>query len=380
MVRDSDGVRIVEYPSSGLPRSPPFTIAAAPVVTIGDGTTNSVDLGDVRGAVRFRDGTLLIADGEHCHVDLVDTAGRLRARIGSRGLGTEPGEFNGILSVFPLPGDLAGVWDGGNHELSVFDRAGRIVRWRRFAAPPYQAIPGQTGRLRLIRAVEGAFDDGTMLAWTWLPYTNAGYTHVYTDSATVEAIPSHGAPRTLRTVVLADNFVSRRGRGADGALPFGRVGCLAIDHAAWYYTDGSGEVRQYASGGRLLGIIRFDEPAAAVTPSDIAAYRERHLSRLDPRLRQAYRAALDSLRYPATRPRYTALRMDHTGDLWARRFSFDGDPAIWDVFTAAGGYLGSATVPPDQDVLDISSDYVVAMHVDTLGNESLREYRIQRPR
>src|SRR5690606_37218699 len=97
-VRDSAGIVIVENAAIPGPDELDWRIADSPSVVIGraEGEADDV-LHSVSGAVRLRDGRIVIADGGSSELRFYDPQGRYRSTAGRRGGG--PGEFRSLSAI-----------------------------------------------------------------------------------------------------------------------------------------------------------------------------------------------------------------------------------------------------------------------------------------
>jgi hypothetical protein len=105
---------------------PEWTVGSTPTLTIG--TTEADpghELAQVSGA-RMRDGQVLVANSGSYEIRRFDSAGRYLGATGRKGQG--PGEFLGVISLFPASGDSVYTLDAGNLRWSLHDRSGRFVR------------------------------------------------------------------------------------------------------------------------------------------------------------------------------------------------------------------------------------------------------------
>ncbi len=113
-------------PDPTQPMVPDWAVAARPSLTIG--TTEADpghELSRVSGA-RTLGGWIIIANSGSHELQRFDSTGRLLGFQGRKGKG--PGEFIGILSLSPAPGDSLYVLDSENLRWSVHDGGGRYGR------------------------------------------------------------------------------------------------------------------------------------------------------------------------------------------------------------------------------------------------------------
>ncbi len=95
--------------------------------------------------------------------------------------------------------------------------------------------------------------------------------------------------------------------------------------------------------------------------------------------------------FPDAHPAYGRLLVDVLGNLWVERPSqvgglFHGslnpvapDPTLWDVFDAAGVWLGSVELPAHFFPMEFAADYVTGVWKDEVDVEFVQVHRIVRP-
>lgn len=200
------------------------------------------------------------------------------------------------------------------------------------------------------------------------------------DSTTVFRISSHGKLKDIGRMFNTERFRFDGGHYAvTGPVPFGRSGSFAVSGASWFYTDGSRfEIQQRAPSGRITALISMQRSREPVTPEAVHRFGAARLVRADPVLRRDDSLALAWMRFPTTKPAYTALKIDAARNLWARLWANDDEPATWDVFAPNGHFLGVIGVPPDLDVIEVGNDYLLARYTRVFGVEEVRVYRITR--
>ncbi|MGH7584078.1 MAG: hypothetical protein ACREL5_12715 [Gemmatimonadales bacterium] len=375
----SAGVRIVENEYRPNLTAPRYRVDTTPFLVIdGRSEGRNQSLGDVRGALRFLDGGIAIVEGDRYRVTFADSTGRIRFRIGTPGDGTSAGQFNYISGAFRLPHDQIGIWDGATDRLTGLNRDGRVTVWSRFERPQAEQLPIGVNHPRL--EVLGRLADGRFLGQIVETVINGMASRSFVDSMPLVIIDRQGRASAL-TTVFKRRWFNYRGNpyAVVEDVPFAPVGAIAADGDGWYYSGGSRfEIEQHTPSGRVAAIMRLSRPRIALTNDAIKRFVDRRLVRLESKLRPDYAAAYAWVKHPAYSGAYTMLRVDRLGDVWARLWADDGDPATWDVFSPAGHWIGPVTVPPDLDIFDIGSNYLLASHVAAHGSQEVREYRLSR--
>lgn len=371
--RDSAGVRIVENPAP--PALHPFVrVAGMPALTIGGGhPAVATTFASIVGAIRLKNGGLIVGDDSRNEIVFLDSGGRIRSRIGPSGKG--PGQFELVWGLLRVGDDSVAAWDGWNNRWNVFDAANKLVRSDHVDNPPMVRYRDGAWRLQLVPV--GTSGSRIQIAWTnngvWI-----GTEGTEPDSSTVFRVGRDGHLAPISRVFRQERFQWRgRKYGAKGTIPFGREGSIAADASSWYYSDGASfEVRRFSLTGKLDRIYRVNRARSAVTPGDVSHFANAYLPRVDPVLRYSYQGALEWMRYPPVKAAYTSLMIDRAGNLWARNWTFPDAPAIWDVFDHEGRLRGTAELPPDLVPLEIGRDYLVARYTRDPNVEELRVYQL----
>ncbi len=83
----------------------------------------------------------------------------------------------------------------------------------------------------------------------------------------------------------------------------------------------------------------------------------------------------------ATKPTFSALRVDAPGNLWAlsyRPYWHDG-PSVWLVFAPDGRFLGEVRTPAGFTPHEIGADFVLGRSVGAADVEYVERYRLVEP-
>ena len=103
-----------------------WAVGTTPIVTIGATEADpGQELAQVTGA-RWAGGRIIVANSASNELRVFDSGGKLLAATGRKGQG--PGEFAGVIYLFPAAGDSLYSFDAGNLRWSLHDGAGRFVR------------------------------------------------------------------------------------------------------------------------------------------------------------------------------------------------------------------------------------------------------------
>jgi hypothetical protein len=372
-VRDSAGIRIVESARPAWEDGTEWTVAAEAVVSIGVAEGDSTQILDrVVDARLIGSDTVLVVDGGSSQLRWYGADGRLLRSVGRQGAG--PGEFSRYG-----PGRLCVLGDG---DLLVADpiqqRAHVFTRTGAFAA---------TLAVRLDAAfpsVQGCFADGTLLGW----HSEQG----------PERIPGRVNPMTfvwtrlggdgstqgeLARLPGAQQYLLERGDGSATyhTIPFTVGSTAAAAPAALYVTVGADPaIERRTLEGSVDRLVRW-QPARVRSEDVYERYRAQVIAaQTQPDRRRHWTRFFDvGVELPAFVASLQALLVDDEGVLWAERYRLPWESAgVWDVFDAAGRWLGGVVLPDRFDVRQIGRDFILGIHRDTLGVERVRVHRLDR--
>ncbi|WP_419165386.1 hypothetical protein [Candidatus Palauibacter sp.] len=118
-----------EAVESAAPRAPDLTIAGEPLVRIGalDGPLEYI-FGEVAGAVRMDDGSIVVVDEQSHNVRRYDADGQHLWTSGREGDG--PGEYRGLRLLRNCPGAAITVFDWVQDRITQLDLDGNVVDTR----------------------------------------------------------------------------------------------------------------------------------------------------------------------------------------------------------------------------------------------------------
>lgn len=340
------------------------------------------DAPDIRGAARFANGEIVVADGRHGRLCFYGPDGRLRFRFGQFGHGDTSNEFDFITGVFRQPNDIVAIADARTNRVTGLNSGERVVFWSRVDAAPVTQTT--MGRSRGMVRIQGRFLDGSFLGELQSPSVFSQQA-IGTDSMDAVLVHSDGHYAPLAHLLQGSWFfftgmpVVAGTPSVQDDLPFGRSGRIAVGPRSWFYTDGGAyEIRERSPTNKLLAVIRLNQVVGPVTPADIQHFRAAYVRQAAPDQHVVIERALRWVTYPAVKPAYIDLRLDALGDLWAQRSGFADNAQQWDVFDAGGHYICGVSTPSDADVLDIGADYVLTRAGGPEHTPLVQLYRIRR--
>lgn len=370
-VRDSGGVQIVSNPSAVRGDSTCPRVASVPTLTIGGvAAEGPYDLLHVRGALRLRDGGVVVLNAATLELRFFDAQGHYVRALGRAGSG--PGEFRD-------PGSLR--WFGPDTLMVADYTVARITLVRDDGS--------LLGTIGLSGSVSGSLlgrlEDGSFVFSLNQSYRPGGATGVRRDPSYLVRVARDGA--LLDTIgvfsgpeVVIEGDASRM-RATNA--PFGHRTYFAVGGGRLFSADNAEyRVRVLANGRRLERII---ERASRPHPVRSADIRRERAAQAGGSRETSWLSWLDSLyrreRLPASMPMHGAVLLDAAGWLWIRAYSPSDDGGVdWDVFDPTGRLRCAVVLPSALAVREIGRDYVVGVLSDTDDVEQVLVFGLHRNR
>jgi len=378
VVRDSAGITIVESRSTLWEVGDEWTIAPQPSLVIGvlEGDPE-YRLFDVGGALRLDDGRLVIANAGTQQLRFYDAAGVFLHAVGGQGDG--PGEFQDIGWLEPLGPDTLATYDYRARRISLFDHQGTFLSSASPQPPEGEASPLFVGYMR----------DGSLLAVSLIavsPATESGFHRNaqllirYRPDGTF--IDSVGRFPGRETYVKVED-----GRVTASALPLGRRSAYAATEEGVYVGGADrAEFGLFGRDGRLLRVVRWDQPPMRVTAGMIEEIKRERTERwvelnLDAEFRAQLEAMQEEMPWPDRLPAYARFLLDADRNLWVEHFATPIDTSSrWSVFGPDGVLLGEVAPPSGVRIFQIGSDFILGVGRDEMDVEQVRVYPLEKPR
>lgn len=354
--------------------------------TVGD--TPTLDLGDpdqpflgVPPVLSLSDGRIVVADGSRQTIRYFDRTGRLLTAAGGRA--DDDGEFHGLGWIGRGAADSLVAYDFVARRMAILDPRGKIVRFAKLqpADPTPDAEP------------MASFADGTVLfrlGGAPNPFPGAPGT-LLQDSAAYLRFDLDGLPVAALGVFPQQQVFGVQVRpGANPApfpVPFGLTTSAAVRGDSMLIgTGASFEILSVGPEGTPGSLLRAAIPREAITPAEVEAFTAAALTRLRTNafemsmtLDSGFVRAIQRAPFPARKPAFGRLLVDRTGTLWVSEpINPPDEPTRWNVFTAAGEWLGSVTTPAGLRIDEIGSDYLLGVWKQVHGKERVRRYPLSR--
>lgn len=370
-VVDSAGVTVITSRASAggdagwsLGRDPELRIGTAQ----GD---PHYELYRVVGVHRMDDGRIVVANAGTGELRFYGPSGEWIATAGGTGEG--PGEFRQMTTMV-VAADSIWVWDLALDRVSVFDGAGAFVRTILLAQTEEGPPPEFVGRLADGRLLLGQY------VRFWVAHPEPGVQPIPIRYEIAD--PDGGVLKQLGEFEAGIHLVQVRDDHLWSiSVPFGRLSYFTpTDDGFLFGTGERFEVRQYGASGGLRRVMRLDRTPDPVGSGSLEAWIAAVAAlRGDADARRILRQRYDGVPLPATRPTYTAVKMDALGNVWAKDYSLPGEePSRWTVFDSAGVYVGAVTMPEGFEPHQIGADFLLGVSTDSLGVETAEVFSLDR--
>jgi len=363
VVRDSAGVLIAESPLEAS--GDEWRLELPPVLQIGRsvGGNDAPDLfGHIMQVIRLSSGDIAVAEGMAGEIRVFDDGGGHLRTFGRRGEG--PGEFTNLWTIAELPGDTIVAFDSWG-KASYFTSSGTFIRSFLIPRLPGASAPQLTGWL----------DAGTLLinALTRSPSRDMRERFTYF----LYAVGRDG--EVLGT--LGEFAGQQLGRNGHALAFSGRAEFAADGNLAWYGHSSRFELVGHDLSGSVRRIVRVDRVPRAVTQAEIDESR----AVVEKSLQGMSGPAVDRIRateFASTHPVHGRILSDEAGNLWVERYRSDlleeSGPREWDIFDDEGRLIGYLATPGNFRITWISEQFVLGVHSDSLGVQTVRMDRLDR--
>lgn len=361
---------LVTIPARGQADLPTWTVAGPPAVTLGEGGSPQTELSRVAGAFRLANGMIAVANGATFDIRLFDAKGRYVRTFGRRGAG--PGEFENLAFV-ARAADTAFFYDFRLRRFStvLLGAEPRLVGARQLTVQNDRGWLDMTGRL----------SDGRYLAQTAASPRLDGPQGVHrlpTSFGIFDGTAS-GAIDWLARIDGATMFV----HNPTGNIKEATVGASAF--SAWAYSAASGSAVWFGesasdslvmvSGNGQRRTVKLPFPRRGVDARLSAQRRSAALeSARSDKGREFIEAQWSGDRVPKIMPYFGGIVPGIRGEAWVREYEQDR----YAVIDATGTPRAFVVTPPGLRLVDIGADYVIGIHLDDDGVETVRMYPLNR--
>lgn len=396
-VRDSAGIQILEVEWASAPLLE--VLDSVPEWTVGgeaDGA--SLLLHQVRDAQLLGDGSLIIAEGGSQEVLHVNLSTREVSRWGGSGDG--PAEFREIRAVVEGTGSRVGIVDHGRERYVEFDRAGEVVLERPlgpFIQGPLLETALGTGGVIYVAAADHLPDgagvqraSGRVVRLSGAGGAGEGAgagagagEDVGGNEGTGEG--TGAASPTTDTLAIFRGIEFVRTPEYMGHLFFGATGLLAAaEHGLWVADTAEPEVAFWAESGAPARLVRWHRALDRSSESVRRGLMDAFVSAVPAEQRPLFEQRREEFPVRDELPAFGAMLAGEGGSLWIGEYVGFMPDALempnptqeWLVVDPERERAHRVVTPPGVKVLRVGSDFLLALHRDNLGVESVRRYRL----
>lgn len=366
MYRAAGGKGGVVMPLAEAGQGVPFRIHPDPVAVIG--ATEGEELALVLDAARAPTGDVFILERFPQSVRRYSATGALISVFGQPGEG--PGDLLRPISL-TLVGDSLFVMDSGSRRISVFSLDGDLIR----------DVPARTPFA--VREAE-RFADGR---WIFRRQGRVGSRGEYMRRDTIEYFVSDerfdepvGAGRVPGPWGTNFTFGGEPRSSLVSLTP--RPVVTTRGSCAYVLTGDTPNVRVVTTSGADVGTYAFEtSPARPVDAAVRQSHIEGMLSRFpDPAERERRRPIyLRDQPYLDFLPITSGLVVDAHGYVWVQEYSSDHPRSrVVRLMDPSLRYAAKVTLPIPLELVEIGNDYVLGVGADSLGEQSLYVFRLER--
>ncbi len=371
-VTDSAGTEVVESKRPAWINGSPWKVGDEPRVAIGRRRPGEAyALYQVGPVFRMPEVRTVVANGGTNQLRVFGREGGHLFDIGGKGDG--PGEFRALRRAWRVWNDSLLVYDSRLSRVSIFDAGGNL------------------GRVMTLRAVAPArhafgmrpFDDGTLLVEGVVPVV-PGLGLFYGGRRIFLRYTAHGEPGdSIGGGDLGPHwgYLVGESQGYSRA-PFALSVVPSVgDGQTLYFASGTDfVVSKVTADGKLTRIIRWAGTRRDVTAKDRERYAALQRGQVpDPEFPNLAAAKLDGIVYPTFMPTLQRLLVDTEGYLWVEDYSPPWQKyRAWSVFDPDGRWLGQPPIPPDLDLREVGSDYVLGVRRNEADVEEVVMYELRR--
>lgn len=349
---------------------PDLSLSDEPLVRIGilDGPMEYM-FGEVTGAIRLQDGSVVVVDEQSYEVRMFDGGGRHMWTRGREGEG--PGEYEGLRLLRGCPGAAITVFDWALDRLTELDADGNVIDTRGLSAAgvnPYsEPLCSPDGSL-------------VFTPWPETDYASLTVGEIYRWSMAVNWARGDSVIALRSGIPGTERFFSG---GGTGPREWGKVMVFAVTATGvWYGSGDDYELEQVDWAGRVSRIARWSGPDLGVTTEHLDRYLRAYLARYDT---PAERRRFERERWPDIREdlpeRFPAFETDGLmalpdGGLWVTTFGWRAPDQELHLLNRDGAWVGRLVIPARSTLLDAGPDWVLLLERGEFDEHSVAVYEL----
>ena len=359
---------------SDSPREADLVLADEPLVRVGmlDGPDEFL-FGDITGALRLGDGSVVVADESSFEIRMFDASGRHVWTSGREGEG--PGEYRGIRLMRGCPGATVTVFDWSQDRITRLGPDGTVIDTRVLAGvevnPYNDPTCAPNGDLVFDEWPESEWDDAEAVALG----------EFYRWKVDVSLERDDGVVTLARGVPGAERF---NYGGGSGPRTWGKDMAFTVTGTGvWYGSADDYELEHVDFTGRVTRIARWAGPDLEVTREHLSRYRDAYLARYKtPEERRRF----ERERWPEIRddlperfPAYVSegLLSLPDGSVWVVPHAWrDMGGGEFHLLGPDGAWLRRLTIPSGRTLVDAGPGWVLLLEEGEFDEQSVAVYEL----
>jgi hypothetical protein len=370
-VTDSAGIQVVDFDLDQVPRYGSVDPNAEWIFGKTPARTEGTPLNGVWGAPLFESGRVAVINGTSQEVFILSADGVELAKIGGRGQG--PGALDFIMAVFEL-GDTVGVYDSGYRKWLTY-RDGEYVSSLKL---PSLGVPGP-----FFPDVVIPDGDGFVVGDAHAPPGSVGG-----EVIRRQVLVARVVGETVDTIATIPGETGVDKYTAVSALPWGASYAIErSESGVWLGDSAVPQLALWSRSGELLRIVRWrSKRDRALTRSKINRYRELVTEGRPEEIQKRVRQNFRRTEFPSQIPAWWAVVRGANGVLWISDYPGPASEGPWGSpypvqtwwgIDTTGNPVGTLTSPAGLKVTGFGRDFLVGIHKDDLGVETVRKHRIE---
>ncbi len=355
---------------SEYPGHPDLILSDEPLVSIGvlEGPMEYM-FGEVTGAIRLEDGSVVVADEQSYEVRMFDAGGQHMWTSGSQGEG--PGEYGGLRMLRACPGSAITVFDWHLDRITELDAEGNVTDTRRL---------GEVGVNSYSEPVCAPDASLVFTPWPETDYASLTVGEIYRWSMSLNWARNDTVTILRSGIPGVERFFYG---GGTGPREWGKAMVFAATGTGvWYGSGDDYELEHVDWSGRVTRIARWIGPDQDVTTEHLDRYLSAYLARYDT---PAERQRFESERWPDIRndlpKQFPAFEADGLmalpdGSLWVTTFGWRSPDQELHLLHPSGSWVARLVIPARSTLLDAGPDWVLLRERGEFGEHSVAVYEL----
>ena len=355
---------------------PEWTVTSSPALIVEDDGTAQTEFTQIRGALRLSSGLIAVANGATNDIRLFDEHGRFVRSFGRTGAG--PGEFRSL------------GWVGRSHDTAfVFDHGLRRItpvvlgREPELLDAALLTASGQRGPVH----VNGRLRKGSWMVQT---YTSPGWTgppgvHRLRASVGVVAQGASGDVEWLGETdgmaIFVHNPTGDIKKASVGPIAFSPdLHAVASGSHVWFGDSNTDSLVVFDSETGTRRFVRLPIPRRTPGRDAISIARDRELAAARSDAARSWtNAKFSAARLPRTLPFFETMLPGPDGEVWIQEYAASrADAARYLVMDSRQSVVAWVRMPAGVRIQEAGRDYLLGVHEDADGVESVRLYGLSR--